>query len=902
MKRSIKLLSLILIALMSLFVLVSCASKTDNKTEKEITYTVVFTHDGEDIIKTVKAGGSVSMDDIPSPMPREHYNVIWDLNGISLSNISANITVHAWYTPVNYEVKWLDYDGTELEVDSTPYNTLPTFNSDNPVRAKDAQYEYTFGGWDKDIKKPIEGDTVFTAVYSTTTRKYTVSFSDGTTIIKSVQYEYGATPSYEDTIAKDSDAQYDYTFNGWDKEFTTVTQNTTYTAKWTTTLREYTIKFLDGDNNNEVIAESTLAYGADITAPSFPDADPGYHYEWDTEILSTVTGNATYTRTKKVNNNTPYRVEVLVPKYSAPVGDNKAYLPDTFELIDIASDFKDVLSLDDSNKGKGTTATTPDFSFMLNLPDMFKLDTLNSSYEGTIKGDGTTVYTFKYDINWEALGFTLSDIVSGYENGGYNHSSSYLTLGRAYTNDINNSAIGLKVHYDFEGEKSGNGTNFAIKLDHLDVSLYDSISVKYAAFTANVQGSYWAARLMIVGENVPASGWPLDGYAYQNYEVRTFEALSYLDAIPEMTHIDAIKFVYQRYQTINNMGEAGHTDYYITELVIKEKEDNRTVSFMNGDTEMKSYKVANGTVISDPNLNPTKEGESFIGWYDSTLKNEYDFTAPVTSDLTLYAKFEAAVKYKVVIMTEYYVRDGASQFTFPSTKEYRDATSEFQSMLGLLYDSEGNYYYGFGKLGTTPAFTELSNLPAVYGLVGSMPTDVISNDTVTYTFKYDINEEALGYPLSKIKVGWYNDKTVYRIGLFNEGEKIGFMIKADEGLNEYYSTPIQIIFDDLDVNNYQEIKIIGSAKYQEVSRNTAWYISGETNHITNGVDPCTKVMKWTTPSYTNFTLDVKDALLNPPAPNGAPSQQILKEIDLRPVAKDSYAYSILIEQIIVKQA
>ena len=63
MKRSIKLLSLILIALMSLFVLVSCASKTDNKTEKEITYTVVFTHDGEDIIKTVKAGGSVSMDD-----------------------------------------------------------------------------------------------------------------------------------------------------------------------------------------------------------------------------------------------------------------------------------------------------------------------------------------------------------------------------------------------------------------------------------------------------------------------------------------------------------------------------------------------------------------------------------------------------------------------------------------------------------------------------------------------------------------------------------------------------------------------------------------------------------------------------------------------------------------------
>ena len=128
------------------------------------------------------------------------------------------------------------------------------------------------------------------------------------------------------------------------------------------------------------------------------------------------------------------------------------------------------------------------------------------------------------------------------------------------------------------------------------------------------------------------------------------------------------------------------------------------------------------------------------------------------------------------------------------------------------------------------------------------------------------------------------------------------MIKADGGLIKAYSTPIHILFDDLDVNNYQEIKIVGSAKFETTARNLAMYVSGETNHITAAVEPCTKAMKWTNTSYTNFTLDVKDTLLNPPAPNGAPSQHILKEVDVRPAVNEANASSILIEQIIIKQA
>ena len=41
-----------------------------------------------------------------------------------------------------------------------------------------------------------------------------------------------------------------------------------------------------------------------------------------------------------------------------------------------------------------------------------------------------------------------------------------------------------------------------------------------------------------------------------------------------------------------------------------------------------------------PTTNPTREGYAFVGWYsDEQFTNKYDFTTPVTSSFTLYAKW-----------------------------------------------------------------------------------------------------------------------------------------------------------------------------------------------------------------------------------------------------------------------
>ena len=103
-----------------------------------------------------------------------------------------------------------------------------------------------------------------------------------------------------------------------------------------------------------------------------------------------------------------------------------------------------------------------------------------------------------------------------------------------------------------------------------------------------------------------------------------------------------------------------------------------TVSFQsNGGTEISSQSVVNGTKAEKPEA-PEKEGYFFDGWYsDEETSVSYDFDTPVTSSITLYAKWAKAwtvtfslglptdINDKATIETEkIYVKDGGT-ITFP---------------------------------------------------------------------------------------------------------------------------------------------------------------------------------------------------------------------------------------------
>ncbi len=172
--------------------------------------------------------------------------------------------LYAVWQVKTYTVTWVDEDGTTLiDQKDYEYGAMPKFEGVEPTKAADAQYTYTFKGWDKDYTE-VKGNQTYVAVYEKTTNKYTVKWvdEDGTTLIDQKDYEYGAIPKFEGVEpTKAADAQYTYTFKGWDKDYTEVKGNQTYVAVYEKTTNKYTVKWVDEDGTT-LIDQKDYEYGA----------------------------------------------------------------------------------------------------------------------------------------------------------------------------------------------------------------------------------------------------------------------------------------------------------------------------------------------------------------------------------------------------------------------------------------------------------------------------------------------------------------------------------------------------------------------------------------------------------------------------------------------------------------
>ena len=220
-----------------------------------------------------------------------------------------------------------DWDGTQLQSGMVAKGKVPSYTGEEPVRDEDAQYTYSFKGWKdeggkeygKDESLPaVKGDATYTAVYTQTPKAYTITFKNGDEVLQSGLVEYGKAPSYTGaTPTKEADAQYTYTFAGWEDEdgrkypasgkLPDVDGDATYTAYFTETLREYEIKFLD--EGGKELQSGSVPFGE---TPSYTGATPtkemdeDYTYsfkgwkdedgaEYATDALPAVKGDATYT-------------------------------------------------------------------------------------------------------------------------------------------------------------------------------------------------------------------------------------------------------------------------------------------------------------------------------------------------------------------------------------------------------------------------------------------------------------------------------------------------------------------------------------------------------------------------------------------------------------------------------
>ena len=235
-------------------------------------YTVTWNNwDGTQLKSEKIAYGQTPAYSGENPSRAEDVRAVYTFNGWSpaISPVTGNVTYTAQYTEdiKSYDIVWKNED-TVLDTKQVPYGEMPAFSGETPTKEGDAQYTYTFTGWDPEVTS-VTGSTVYTAVFQQTVNQYTITWKneDGS-VLKSEQVDYGTMPQYtEDAPTKEGNAQYHYSFKGWTPEPAAVTADVTYTAQYEQIVNTYKVTWVV----NGVTVETNEEYGA---KPSFNGEEP----------------------------------------------------------------------------------------------------------------------------------------------------------------------------------------------------------------------------------------------------------------------------------------------------------------------------------------------------------------------------------------------------------------------------------------------------------------------------------------------------------------------------------------------------------------------------------------------------------------------------------------------------
>ena len=151
-----------------------------------------------------------------------------------------DVTYDSQNLVTQYLVSFVNADGTtlyETYVDrgSTPVDPVTAGLIQTPTKASDAQYTYTYTGWD-DVESPVLAARTITAQYSETIRTYTVQWLSRVGLVLETQtVQYGAEAVYSGSIPTNTEEEASYTYNlfaGWDKSTGCITGDTTVYAVW----------------------------------------------------------------------------------------------------------------------------------------------------------------------------------------------------------------------------------------------------------------------------------------------------------------------------------------------------------------------------------------------------------------------------------------------------------------------------------------------------------------------------------------------------------------------------------------------------------------------------------------------------------------------------------------------
>lgn len=112
--------------------------------KQPVTYTITFVQTGfENVTRTVEAGGTLAVTDIPAPQPKTGYDVVWSVT--EFSDVSGNMTVNAVETAKEFTLTYELGNATGAKIDQSTQKVAygETYNLLTPTAPK----KYTFVGW-----------------------------------------------------------------------------------------------------------------------------------------------------------------------------------------------------------------------------------------------------------------------------------------------------------------------------------------------------------------------------------------------------------------------------------------------------------------------------------------------------------------------------------------------------------------------------------------------------------------------------------------------------------------------------------------------------------------------------------------------------------------------------------
>ena len=257
--------------------------------QKERKYTIIFQQEGGVEIERQ----FLKHNDVPvcENMPTKvGHTLQWSP---AISAVIGDTTYTATWLeepPTEYEIRFVDYDGYELQKSNVNVGELPEYTGSTPTKkntdqASNKEFTYVFANWSPNLTKVTEAMT-YTAVYREVPKEYTIKFvkengdpDEDEDVIETKKYQYGETPSCSTPPTEPATATAGYTYKlVWMPQIQTVMGDATYTATFPGTKNKYSVTLKSNPSG-----ACTLS-GAGI-------------YEYNTAVTISLVANEGYTFT-----------------------------------------------------------------------------------------------------------------------------------------------------------------------------------------------------------------------------------------------------------------------------------------------------------------------------------------------------------------------------------------------------------------------------------------------------------------------------------------------------------------------------------------------------------------------------------------------------------------------------